>query len=327
MMKKMVLILILAVIFSSGSPKAHAREQEGLLIRLWDRISSRWRGEPSGDEAGREQTVREKTETVTAGEEERPRFLVSKEAVLDEINKGLSEYPELIERLPSVVKRKSMDGTVEYYYKYLSDIPMKLEKYERSVLTELLDLIEQEIKILRQQKPLQEPPGRDVRTEPLPEPPGEALPEPEDAPAVGDPYPEEPSRDVPFTKQKMLEVIDQRVKTFSQIEYLIPDFYSQQGPEGVKEFFYRTDMGDMPIEELDKGTLHRLFVRINNEATRLNSQRVMRQIQQQDNLIRMLQQQTRQVHQQPPQPPQSPPVIHQPPQQPPQPPPQPQQRR
>lgn len=327
MMKKTVLILIFAFLFSVFTPEAGAQEQKGFLIRLWDKISSRWKGSPSAEVPDGEEAVREEPDTDRTPAAGSPRFVITKEALIEEINKGLTEYPELVERIPSVVKRKSMDGTVEYYYKYSSDIPMKLEKYERKVLSELLDLIDQEIKILRQQKPVEEPARAEVQPQPLPEPPVEDLPEPGETPEVGDTYPEKPTRDIPFTREKMLEVISQRVKTFSQIEYLIPDFYAQEGPEGAKEYFYRTDMGDMPIVDLDKETLHRLFVRINNEATRLNSQRVMRQIQQQDNLIRTLQQQTRQVHQQPPQPVQSPPTIHQPPQQPPQPPPQPQQRR
>ena len=57
---------------------------------------------------------------------------------------------------------------------------------------------------------------------------------------------------------------------------------------------FRSDEGVLAIEDLDKKKLFRLFVRINNEATLLNTQRVMRQIQQQQQLTRAMQQQQQQ---------------------------------
>jgi len=111
----------------------------------------------------------------------------------------------------------------------------------------------------------------------------------------------EVTREIPHSKEEMIEVIKRRLKTFPQIRYMIPGLTARSNAEGEEEFFFAGEEAEdvpKPLIDLDKETLHDVFVRINNEATRLNTERLMIQLQQQDNLSRMMRQQQQQQQQQ-----------------------------
>lgn len=123
-------------------------------------------------------------------------------------------------------------------------------------------------------------------------------------------------KEKPLSKEKMIDSIQKRLKVYSQILFLIPELQMKKSQDGAEELYYTSRDGiALKLSDLDEKTLRELFSRVNNEATRLNTERIQRQIQQQEQLTRMLQQ-IPQPPQQPPQPPQ----IYNPPPQPPQPP-------
>lgn len=150
---------------------------------------------------------------------------------------------------------------------------------------------------------------------PSPSAPSEPQPPIQDEPAA-DAEPEieeeEEEREIPHTKDEMLDVIGKRLKVFGEIEYIIPNLFSRIAPDGQKEYYYAPDGGvALKLRDLDKGDLFDLYVRVNNEATRINTERILRQIQQQEQIMRQIQLQQQQMQQQqvlqPPQPPQQPP--------------------
>ncbi|MFH1665293.1 MAG: hypothetical protein ABIA77_04000 [Candidatus Omnitrophota bacterium] len=141
--------------------------------------------------------------------------------------------------------------------------------------------------------------------------------------------------DIPFTKEEMLEVVEGRLGRFPEIVQIIKGLsVSKPDEKGNMEYSYGTEDGiTSRLADLDKMALYRLFVRVNNEATVINTNRLMQQLAQQQQLqleLQRLQQQQQNLYQQQQnmrvlqqQPPQQPP---RPPQQPPQPPPQPPRR-
>ena len=119
-----------------------------------------------------------------------------------------------------------------------------------------------------------------------------------------------PKREIPISKEKMLEVIHNRLKVYSEIVYIVPELTFEEKEDGQKEYFYQTRQGSLvKLSDLDKETLYSVFVSVNNEATRINTERLIRQIQQQEQLRRSLQNIPQQPPQPPPQPPQPPQVF------------------
>ncbi|MEA3488727.1 MAG: hypothetical protein U9R44_00070 [Candidatus Omnitrophota bacterium] len=153
----------------------------------------------------------------------------------------------------------------------------------------------------------------------------EAVPEKETEEEKPSAKKERPSREVPLERDRMLEIINKRLKVYSQILYMVPGLTFEETGEGEREYYYSVSEGEtVLISELDKETLFNLFNRVNNEATRLNTERVIRQIQQQQQMMRVIQQQQQLQQQQPvqppripqpprqPSPPPRPPVVHEP---------------
>lgn len=131
-----------------------------------------------------------------------------------------------------------------------------------------------------------------------------------------------------LSKEKMIASIERRVKVYPQLLQFIPDLKMKKSQDGTEELYY-TDKGGIAIKirDLEEKSLLNLFGRVNNEATRLNTERIQKQIQQQEQLMRQIQQQQQQVQQQqqmqqnmPVQPvqPVQPPQVYYPPPQPPQ---------
>jgi hypothetical protein len=205
---------------------------------------------------------------------------------------------------------------------------MKLQALDKNTLYDLLLRVEKEsVEARKQKKPL---PATEAPPEKPEEVPAERIaPEerekeeavPEER--VEEEKPEE--EEIPITKEEMIEVIKRRLRIYSQIQYLIPNFYSEVGEDGERVYYYSTPGNPAKrLEELDRKTIQGLFVRVNNEATRLRTEQLMRQIQQQEQIMRTIQQQQQLQRQQqpvtPPSPPPEPPRIYTPPQPPPQPP-------
>jgi hypothetical protein len=133
-----------------------------------------------------------------------------------------------------------------------------------------------------------------------------------------------PERKVVIPKERMLEVIERRLKVFPRIVDIIPYLSREEATEGGEiEYRYVLDDGTrVKLEDLDKETLYNLYVRINNEATRLHTERILRQIQQQEQLMRTLKGAPRPPRQPvaPPPAPPEPPRVYTPPRTPAQPP-------
>lgn len=121
-----------------------------------------------------------------------------------------------------------------------------------------------------------------------------------------------------LTKEQMATTIEKRVKVYGQLLFMIPNLKMRKSESGADELYFVTDAGvAVKLRDLEEKDLRDLFNRVNNEATRLNTERLHLQLQQQQQLMRTLQQQqTMQQQQRPPQTPQ----IYGPPPQPPTPP-------
>lgn len=104
---------------------------------------------------------------------------------------------------------------------------------------------------------------------------------------------ERPQRDA----EHMKEVIKRRLQIFPEISELVSGLRIVED----EPHFETADGEVFPIDELDEETLNALFVRVNQHATRLNTERINRQIQQIQQHQRLLRQQT------PPRVPQRPP--------------------
>ncbi len=116
-------------------------------------------------------------------------------------------------------------------------------------------------------------------------------------PEVGDEQPDK--KEMPLDKGKMVEIIERRVTIFPQIVFMIPDFSVETAEDGKKTYYFTPEGGERTkLSDLEKEELRKVFVRVNNEATRLNTERVMKQLQQQEQLMRTLQQQQQQQLQQ-----------------------------
>lgn len=106
---------------------------------------------------------------------------------------------------------------------------------------------------------------------------------------------EKKKREIPYSKEEMIEVIKRRLTTFQQVLYMVPGLSMKKDDKGEAEYFYesQTEPGSKPVSlaELDKDTVYKIFARVNNEATRLQTERLMQQLQQQENLMRTIQQQ------------------------------------
>ncbi|KJJ84370.1 secreted protein [Candidatus Omnitrophus magneticus] len=99
-------------------------------------------------------------------------------------------------------------------------------------------------------------------------------------------------KELPLKREDMVEVIKRRLKIFPQIIYTISGLRAKKLDTGELEYFY--DMGDgkiVKLIDLDDETLYDVYVRINNEGTRLNTERLMKQIQQHNELMRQITQQ------------------------------------
>lgn len=106
--------------------------------------------------------------------------------------------------------------------------------------------------------------------------------------------------EIKFTEKEMLEVIKMRLGAFPEITSIIPGFTVKKVSDKESEYYFQAAKGKEPvlIDNLDKQALYELFLRVNNEATRLQTERLMRQLEQQQNLMRNIMQQQQQQQRQ-----------------------------
>jgi hypothetical protein len=143
----------------------------------------------------------------------------------------------------------------------------------------------------------------------------EEVPQEGDETTAGEKDEKKPKRPK-LSKKQMAETVERRLKVYSQILFMIPELQMKKSESGEEEYYYASGDGiALKLRDLDEKTLRELFNRVNNEATRMNTERLHLQLLQQQQLMRTLQQMP-----QPPQQPPQPPQVFTPPPQPPQPP-------
>jgi hypothetical protein len=141
--------------------------------------------------------------------------------------------------------------------------------------------------------------------------------------------PQKVKREKP-SKTEMIDTMKRRLRVFPNIVGMIPGLSrkEQDTGEGVVYYYQTSDGVAVELEKLDDKTLYRIYVRVNQEATRMHTERLLRQIRQQEQLQRL--QDLQRMQTQPartPSVPQQPPKVYTPPKGPPAPPPSPPERR
>ncbi|MDD4956491.1 MAG: hypothetical protein PHH49_01370 [Candidatus Omnitrophica bacterium] len=91
-------------------------------------------------------------------------------------------------------------------------------------------------------------------------------------------------------RQQMLDTIARRLKVFTQIADEMPGLSARQDVETGEVSYYYAEAGNIPeeLEKLEEEDLYKLYVRINQRATILNSERIQNMLAQQER-VRTLQ--------------------------------------
>jgi hypothetical protein len=132
------------------------------------------------------------------------------------------------------------------------------------------------------------------------------------------------------SKDEMINTMKVRLNVFPGVIDMIPGLSrkDRQEGEGAEYYYTSSDGVTMQLGEIDEETLYKLYVRVNQEATRMHTERLLSQIRQQEQLRRL--QDLQRIQTQPPRPPavpQQPPKVYTPPRTPPAPPALPSERR
>ncbi|GEM_PF-5000540 len=298
----MVLALMIAI---SLSLPAQAKEKKGFLVRVWEKVRKKAVGEDAPA------PVKEKP----AGAPQKTRFtpVRKKEEKVTPVLPGKVEEKKKTE---SELREKSGERDEEP----VKAEPLKEpgEQEEAPVKTELLKVPEEKEMPVKAEQPEEAAKKEE-------ELPGEA------SEGTKKKRERKGRREMTLTKAEMVDAIKRRLEAYSKIVDIIPGLSMEKDADGEAEYYYSKE-GGAPVKliELDKDTLYKLFVRISNEATRFRTERTIKQIEQQNALMRILhqqeqhrqqlhqqQQQQQVIRQQTQQPSQQPPRAHQPPPQPP----------
>ncbi len=91
------------------------------------------------------------------------------------------------------------------------------------------------------------------------------------------------------TKEEKIEIIERRLEVFPVIMDFIPGLGMRQEEDGEARYYYAAP-NDIAKElrELDEETISKLYVRVNQEATKIHTERILKQIQQQQQQERLL---------------------------------------
>jgi len=120
-------------------------------------------------------------------------------------------------------------------------------------------------------------------------------------------------RPAPPSRERMLEVIKRRLEVYPIIIDIVPGLSMRESADGEATYYFADKDGvSIKLDLLDDKTLYRLYVKVNNEATRIHTERILRQIQQHEQLMRRIPTVPQQPPQPPPQPPRTP-TQYQPP--------------
>jgi hypothetical protein len=300
--RKRSIIAIALVISLIIAHSAFAAEegQKGFFARLWDRFQA-WRAkavssvslESSSGPSKKVDASSDEGIPVPEGEggskyeyvEGVEEILLTKDSMIEEIDVQLRAYPEVIGEIEGLSRKMSMmDGESHYYYGPPNTIPLKLKDLQGNVLYELLARIRAEAaRVNRAEKA-----GA----------PGERVPEAGVPPREGVPgapeeeAPEEVEREeIPLPDEGMIEVIESRLESYSEIVDVIPGLSSKKTAEGETAYYFETkDHGPIKLNELGKKDLDFLYIRVIAEAVRINNERLMMQLQAQEMVRRTIMQ-------------------------------------
>jgi hypothetical protein len=131
----------------------------------------------------------------------------------------------------------------------------------------------------------------------------------EKAPAEKAPAEKAPRKEKKIpSKGEMISVVKRRLEALPEIVDMIPGLSGRQKARGEGVEYYYAPPGGiaMKIEELDEKTLYSLYVKVNQQATIINTERINRQLRQQEQLRRLQEQQR--IPQVPAGPPRTPPT-------------------
>jgi hypothetical protein len=265
--KKVLFLMIVVLFLTTTCDIVFAAEKKGILVTFWERIKAKWSARKEAQTAKEKPIVQERLKPVAPAKEISP---------LEEIKTAVpttSPVKEEIklekEGLEAPVEKIAGEETAEK--KEVIPAAQEEKKEEAPPAAGKVEEVEKGIEDIEEIEEIEEPET------------GEA--------AEGEKKP----REIPYSNEEMIAVIKKRLTTFQQILYMIPGLSMQKPPEGEAEYFYESPEkpGAKPLRlsELDKDTVYKIFVRVNNEATRLQTERLMQQLQQQENLMRTIQQQ------------------------------------
>jgi len=264
--KKGFFLMMVVLFLIAACDIAFAAEKKGILVTFWERIKSKWSARKESEAAKEKPIVQERLKPVAPAEtspiEEIKTAVPTTAPIKEEIK--LEK-----EGLEAPVEKMAGEETAEK--KEVIPAVQEEKKEEAPPAAEKVEEAEKDIEYIEESEEVEEP-GKEEAAE------GKKKP-----------------REIPYSKEEMIEVIKKRLTTFQQILYMIPGLSMEKAPEGEVEYFYEAQEkpGTKPLSlsELDKDTVYKIFVRVNNEATRLQTERLMQQLQQQENLMRTIQQQ------------------------------------
>ena len=282
-----LIIVFINFFFVFYSVSLYAVEEKGALIKLWENFTKK--------EVATEKKVQTKKKKFNSSFKEKKEsdFIKTKKTdnikkqqqrktvklskldpkikIVEDINKYLDSYPEILEILTGLSKKESiMDAQMHYFYSYESNLPKRLIDIDKNILEQLrLEIVLQMKKIKRRKSHNKIEKNKRIKGQ--------------------EKQIEMPER-LQLTKEEMIEVIKRRLEIYGQIAYIIPNFFIEQDENQNNKYLYKIEEEVFELEQLDRYTLYSIYVKVNNEASIIQTQRVMMQIQQQSQLVRTQQQ-------------------------------------
>ena len=272
---KLLPCVLLAAMIAAGPACPQENGEKGAVVKWWDNFSSRWSKDApsSGDERSNVPVIEESSQSEAS---------VEKTELIGRIENTLDAKPAILGEVPGLSRKTGIDGEEQYYYSVSGGVPLRLSLCRTEDLERLLVQVNAvSIKLPEQ---VSRPEGIDY--DELADEAG--LPEDE----------------MPRSREEMIGIIKRRIKSYDEILYFVPGLTKKVSANGQEELYYAPE-GQVATKliQLDDDTLHDLFVRVNSEATRLNTERIMKQVRQLEQLRRINMPVT------PPQPPRTPQVT------------------
>jgi hypothetical protein len=249
------------------------RAEKGAVSRWWENLRSTFTPEKVEDTGSEKMNAPEITESA------RSEASAEKKTLITRITGKLDAKPGIVDELPGLSRKTGLDGTKQYYYREKGKVPLRLRLLDRSILEQLLVKVEAVSREMPEAVPAEEPIDYGSLAD-----------------EAGLPVEESPR-----SRREMIETIERRLDSFDEILYRIPGLSVKKSVSGRVQLYYAPEgQVAMKLAELDDKVLHDLFVRVNSEATRLNTERILKQVRQAEQLRRITAPRT------PPQPPRVP---------------------